>query len=179
MACVPALLPRFARLRTLKVSMPSRPSTLCSGNDRTACRAAEVKLLGYAGPLVNTTAEYPDFATQYFQLLASLLVLGAMMQRQVIVPPIDCDSAWITKGSVGRLGIKQVQCCNDSGFDYAAKALHCVQMVLPSLLPISLAWHCSFRAPVCVMRVILLPTCTTDAASTNDRHDVDQLTNCV
>jgi hypothetical protein len=72
-----------------------------------SCRLASLPLIAYKGPKVWNKAVYPDFSKEYFQLLADLLVLGAMTGRQPVIAPVDCKSPWITRNSKARHGIEQ------------------------------------------------------------------------
>jgi hypothetical protein len=71
------------------------------------CRLATVPLIAYKGPKVWNEAVYPDFAKEYFQLLADLLVLGAVVGRRAVIAPVDCQSPWISSNSKARHGIEQ------------------------------------------------------------------------
>lgn len=66
-------------------------------------------LIAYKGPKVWNKAVYPDFAKEYFQLLADLLVLGAIAGRQAVIAPVNCQSPWISSNPKARHGIEQAR----------------------------------------------------------------------
>ncbi|NJR42048.1 MAG: hypothetical protein HC767_04720 [Akkermansiaceae bacterium] len=65
-------------------------------------------LLGYYGPKIRHSEVYPGFAKEYFQLMADLVVIGAIAgDRQGIVPPVDCDSEWLERKPESEYGVSQ------------------------------------------------------------------------
>jgi hypothetical protein len=74
-----------------------------------ACRLNGVPLIAYKGPKIWHKDVYPSFAKEYFQLLADLLVLGAITRRQSVVAPVDCSSPWISAHDKAYQGIDQVR----------------------------------------------------------------------
>lgn len=67
------------------------------------------RLIAYKGPKVRHALVYPDFTKEYFELLARLVVVGAMTQRLSVVPPVDCASEWLQRDEQSRGGIEQVR----------------------------------------------------------------------
>lgn len=78
------------------------------GGMRGVCRFLGVPLLGYYGPKIRHNQVYPDFAKEYFQLMADLVVIGAIAgERQGIIPPVDCDAEWLERQSASVHGVSQ------------------------------------------------------------------------
>ena len=82
--------------------------TVRANERRQLCRLNSQRVVAYKGPKIYNADVYPGFARDYFQLLADLLVLGALTHRQAVVPPVDCASPWITRNPRARGGVEQV-----------------------------------------------------------------------